>query len=102
MAKAPTTPNPSASGDKIKSLDTVMAQIEKAHGKGSIMRLGEDVRPPIEVIPTSSIALDVALGIGGIAIGLAFKDIFENFMAGIMIMIRKPMSIGDVIEVEEG
>ena len=46
MAKAPTTPNPSASGDKIKSLDTVMAQIEKAHGKGSIMRLGEDVRHP--------------------------------------------------------
>ncbi|MEE2566415.1 mechanosensitive ion channel family protein [Hyphobacterium marinum] len=42
-----------------------------------------------------------ALGIGGIAIGLAFKDIFENFMAGIMIMIRKPMRIGDVIEVED-
>lgn len=41
-----------------------------------------------------------ALGIGGIAVGLAFKDIFENFMAGIMIMIRKPMSIGDVIEVD--
>ena len=69
MAKAPTTPNPSASGDKIKSLDTVMAQIEKAHGKGSIMRLGEDVRPPIEGIPTSSIALDVALGIGGLPRG---------------------------------
>lgn len=42
-----------------------------------------------------------ALGIGGIAVGLAFKDIFENFMAGIMIMIRKPMSIGDVIEVND-
>ncbi|WP_421788118.1 mechanosensitive ion channel family protein [Hyphobacterium sp.] len=42
-----------------------------------------------------------ALGIAGIAIGLAFKDIFENFMAGIMIMIRKPMRIGDVIEVED-
>ena len=68
MAKsqAPTT---SAGGDKMKSLDTVMAQIEKAHGKGSIMRLGEDVRPPIEVIPTSSIALDVALGIGGLPRG---------------------------------
>ena len=68
MAKsqAPTT---SPGGDKMKSLDTVMAQIEKAHGKGSIMRLGEDVRPPIEVIPTSSIALDVALGIGGLPRG---------------------------------
>ncbi|WP_420434244.1 mechanosensitive ion channel family protein [Hyphobacterium sp.] len=42
-----------------------------------------------------------ALGIAGIAVGLAFKDIFENFMAGIMIMVRKPMRIGDVIEVED-
>jgi small conductance mechanosensitive channel len=38
------------------------------------------------------------LGIGSIAIGLAFKDIFENFLAGILIMLRKPMRIGDFIE----
>ena len=42
-----------------------------------------------------------ALGIGGIAIGLAFRDIFENFMAGVMIMVRKPMRIGDTIEVND-
>ena len=41
-----------------------------------------------------------ALGVGGIAIGFAFKDIFENFMAGAMIMMRKPMRIGDFIECE--
>lgn len=41
-----------------------------------------------------------ALGVGGIAIGFAFKDIFENFMAGAMIMLRKPMRIGDFIECE--
>ncbi|MEM8771578.1 MAG: mechanosensitive ion channel [Pseudomonadota bacterium] len=41
-----------------------------------------------------------ALGVGGIAVGFAFKDIFENFMAGIMIMLRKPMRIGDFIECE--
>ncbi|MBY6204008.1 mechanosensitive ion channel family protein [Halomonas denitrificans] len=42
-----------------------------------------------------------AMGVGGIAIGFAFKDIFENFMAGAMIMLRKPMHIGDYIECED-
>ncbi len=51
--------------DRDKAIETVLGQIEKQHGKGAIMRLGDDVRPPIEVIPTGSIALDVALGIGG-------------------------------------
>ena len=46
-----------------------MAQIEKAHGKGAVMRLGDEVRVPIDVIPTGSIALDVALGIGGLPRG---------------------------------
>ena len=58
-----------AVADKTKSLDAVMAQIEKQHGKGAVMRLGDDTRPPIEVIPTGSIALDVALGIGGLPRG---------------------------------
>ncbi len=54
---------------KLKSLDNVMGQIEKQHGKGAVMRLGDDVRPPIAVIPTGSISLDVALGIGGLPRG---------------------------------
>jgi recombination protein RecA len=58
-----------AVADKTKSLDAVMAQIEKQHGKGAVMRLGDDTRPPIDVIPTGSIALDVALGIGGLPRG---------------------------------
>ena len=58
-----------AVADKSKSLDAVMAQIEKQHGKGAVMRLGDDTRPPIDVIPTGSIALDVALGIGGLPRG---------------------------------
>ncbi|MDF3130994.1 mechanosensitive ion channel family protein [Kiritimatiellaeota bacterium B1221] len=41
-----------------------------------------------------------ALGLGSVAVGLAFKDIFENFFAGILIMLRKPMRIGDYIECE--
>ncbi len=55
--------------DKSKALDTVMIQVEKQFGKGAVMRLGDNVRAPIEVIPTGSIALDVALGIGGLPRG---------------------------------
>jgi len=56
-------------GDREKSLDTALAQIERQFGKGAIMRLGDDARAPVEVIPTGSIALDVALGIGGLPRG---------------------------------
>ncbi len=58
-----------APADREKALDTALAQIDRQFGKGSVMRLGDDVRPPIEVIPTGSIALDVALGIGGLPRG---------------------------------
>jgi recombination protein RecA len=56
-------------GDRDKSLETALAQIERQFGRGSIMRLGDEARAPIEVIPTGSIALDVALGIGGLPRG---------------------------------
>jgi len=55
--------------DRDRAIETVLGQIEKQHGKGAVMRLGDNVRPPIEVIPTGSIALDVALGIGGLPRG---------------------------------
>jgi recombination protein RecA len=55
--------------DREKALELAMAQIEKSYGKGSVMRLGEEVRAPMGVIPTGSIALDVALGIGGLPRG---------------------------------
>ncbi|GAB33919.1 recombinase RecA [Gordonia otitidis] len=55
--------------DREKALDLALAQIDKNFGKGSVMRLGEESRQPIEVIPTGSIALDVALGIGGLPRG---------------------------------
>ncbi len=55
--------------DREKALDSALAQIEKQFGRGSIMRLGEETRAPIEVIPTGAIALDVALGIGGLPRG---------------------------------
>ncbi|MFD9893678.1 recombinase RecA [Amycolatopsis sp. NPDC058986] len=58
-----------AAPDKDKALELALAQIDKQYGKGSVMRLGEDTRPPIAVIPTGAIALDVALGIGGLPRG---------------------------------
>src|SRR6187431_2548281 len=58
-----------ATADREKALEAALAQIDKQYGKGSVMRLGDEVRAPIEVIPTGSIALDVALGIGGLPRG---------------------------------
>nr|WP_300340193.1 recombinase RecA [Actinomyces sp.] len=55
--------------DRSKALATALSQIDKAFGKGSVMRLGDDTRPPVSVIPTGSIALDVALGVGGLPRG---------------------------------
>ncbi|MBD8605974.1 recombinase RecA [Aeromicrobium fastidiosum] len=57
------------SKDKGKSLENAMAQIDRAHGKGAVMRLGDQARAPIEVIPTGATTLDIALGIGGLPRG---------------------------------
>jgi recombination protein RecA len=58
-----------APADREKALDVALGNIDKQFGKGSVMRLGDEVRVPIEVIPTGSIALDIALGIGGLPRG---------------------------------
>jgi recombination protein RecA len=58
-----------APADREKALDTALSQIDRQFGKGSVMRLGDDARAPVEVIPTGSVALDVALGIGGLPRG---------------------------------
>ncbi|MEY9848566.1 recombinase RecA [Streptacidiphilus sp. MAP5-3] len=58
-----------AANDRERALETALAQIERQFGKGSVMRLGDEARAPIEVIPTGSIALDVALGVGGLPRG---------------------------------
>jgi recombination protein RecA len=55
--------------DREKSLESALAQIDRQFGKGSVMRLGSDERAQVAVIPTGSIALDVALGIGGLPRG---------------------------------
>jgi recombination protein RecA len=55
--------------DREKALEAALSQIDRQFGKGSIMRLGDEGRAPVEVIPTGSIALDIALGIGGLPRG---------------------------------
>ena len=57
------------SSDRSKSLDTALAQIERQFGKGSIMKMGHREAVPMEVIPTGSVALDIALGVGGLPRG---------------------------------
>ena len=66
--KAP-LPAAAPASDKKKAIDTAMAQIEKMYGKGSIMRLGDQTDLTVDYIPTGSLALDVALGIGGLPRG---------------------------------
>ena len=58
-----------AEADRSKALDNALAQIERSHGKGSVMRLGDQARVPVEVIPTGAISLDIALGLGGLPRG---------------------------------
>ena len=62
-------PSTTPGNDRTKALDAALAQIERQFGKGSVMRLGDEERAPMEFIPTGSIALDVALGIGGLPRG---------------------------------
>ncbi|HYB45813.1 MAG TPA: recombinase RecA [Streptosporangiaceae bacterium] len=64
-----TRPSLERANDREKALEAALLQIERQFGKGSVMRLGEETRVPVEVIPTGSIALDVALGIGGLPRG---------------------------------
>ena len=56
--------------DKLKALDAALTQIEKAYGKGSVMKLGDSgANMNIETVPTGSLSLDIALGLGGVPKG---------------------------------
>lgn len=55
--------------NRLKALESALAQIEKAYGKGSVMKLGDQGALSIETIPTGSLSLDIALGVGGVPKG---------------------------------
>ena len=67
--KKPIVESAAPASDKKKAIETCMAQIERTYGKGSIMRLGENTGIMVESIPTGSLSLDIALGIGGVPKG---------------------------------
>ena len=74
MAKKAVSSAPAAAGtnnqDKMRALDAALSQIEKQYGKGAVMRLGENTaNMNVETIPTGSLSLDIALGLGGIPRG---------------------------------
>ena len=58
--------------DRKKALETAIAKIEKDYGKGTIMRLGDDIPVNVEALSTGSLTLDLALGIGGVPNAYAF------------------------------
>ena len=69
MVAEKTNINEKTSTEKERALELAITQIEKRFGKGSVMKLGENTATPIDVIPSGSISLDIALGVGGIPKG---------------------------------
>jgi len=69
------------SDTRAKAIDLAITQIERQHGKGSIMRLGSSSRLAVDVIPTGALGLDIALGVGGIPRGL-ISEIYGNEGSG--------------------
>jgi recombination protein RecA len=69
VAEKKKTEAPGPADDKKKALETAISQIEKSYGKGSIMRFGDNMAVNVEAIPTGSLSLDLALGIGGVPKG---------------------------------
>lgn len=65
MAKDKSTDKLDSREEKLKALQSTLAKIEKDHGKGAVMKMGDEQIEAVDVIPTGSIALDYALGIGG-------------------------------------
>jgi recombination protein RecA len=69
MAVEKINPKEKPNTEKEKALELAISQIEKRFGKGSVMKLGENTHTPIDVIPSGSLSLDIALGVGGIPKG---------------------------------
>ena len=80
-------------GDRDQALNVALAQIEKQFGKGSVMRLGDETRAPLEVIPTGSIALDVALGLGGLPRGRVVEMVEQNELSARMNVLHEYLGV---------
>ncbi|MBR4232058.1 MAG: recombinase RecA [Oscillospiraceae bacterium] len=69
MAEKKKIDTPAPAEDKKRALETAISQIEKSYGKGAIMRLGDNMQVNVDAIPSGSLSLDLALGIGGVPRG---------------------------------
>ena len=87
MSKANLQLVESSSMDKQKALDAALGQIERAFGKGSVMKLGQSDTIEVEAISTGSLGLDIALGIGGLPKGRVI-EIYGPESSGNMHSIR--------------
>ena len=65
--------------NKLKALESAIAQIEKAYGQGAIMKLGDTSHMQVETVPTGSLSLDLALGVGGIPKGRIIEMYGKNY-----------------------
>ena len=70
--------NTTMNEERKKALEAAMAQIEKQFGKGSVMKLGEHQHQKIDTIPSGSISLDIALGIGGYPKGRIIENVLVS------------------------
>lgn len=78
-AKKDTTPKTAGpAADKKAALETALAQIEKQFGKGAVMKLGANVTMQVDAIPTGSLGLDLALGIGGVPAAVSLRSTVPN------------------------
>ena len=57
---------PNIDENKLKALESAMAQIERNYGKGAVMKLGVNTHLNVETVPSGSLSLDIALGVGGV------------------------------------
>ena len=57
---------PNIDENKLKALESAMAQIERNYGKGAVMKLGDNAHLNVETVPSGSLSLDIALGVGGV------------------------------------
>ena len=79
--KAPVSARAAGSDEKAKALETALAQIKKQYGEGAVMRLGQDSALNVEAVPTGSLSLDLALGIGGLPRG-RIVEIYDQYGRG--------------------
>ena len=94
--------NNMAASEKLKALQAAMDKIEKSFGKGSIMKMGDESVEQVEVIPTGSIGLNVALGVGGYPRGRIIEIYEDKAVIQVFegtVIARKHGGIGETITV---